>query len=197
MAGSRPPGAPPARAPGPDAIFVFAGGQARKECAAGLWEFLTREPRLTEMALVVSVARFEWRRYALLGLPGVDALQEAVDLVPPEQRHFFVILERNQVEVRHVTPRRWGTRNEARALAALVAERGWRSLLVISSKFHLARVRWVVRRALSERTVSVAYATPSRGADPHGPGRWFRSRRGIRLVASEQVKRLVYLFLKA
>ncbi|HET7498699.1 MAG TPA: hypothetical protein VFM00_10395 [Candidatus Eisenbacteria bacterium] len=196
MAGSRLPDPPPAKGPRPDAIFVFAGGQARKECAAGLWQVLMHASDAPEMALVVSVARFEWRRYALLGLPGVDALQEAVDVVPPEQRHFFVILERNNVEVRHVTPRRWGTRNEARALAGLVAERGWRNLLVITSKFHLARVRWVVRRALAGRGVAVVYATPSRGADPHGPGRWFRTRRGIRLVASEQVKRLVYRFLK-
>lgn len=181
-----------------DAIFVFAGGQARKECAAGLWRVLNRAgtPAERDLVLVVSVARYEWRRYPLLGLPGTDALQEAVSLVPPDQRHFFVILERGSVEVRHVTPRRWGTRNEARALAALARERGWRSLLVISSAFHLPRVRLVVRRALEGSGVALSYATPARGTDPHGPGRWWRSRRGIRLVASEQMKRLVYLFLK-
>jgi hypothetical protein len=54
----------------------------------------------------------------------------------------------------------------------------------------------VVHRALADRGVSVVYATPSPGADPHGPGQWFRTRRGIRLVSSEQVKRFVYRFLK-
>jgi uncharacterized SAM-binding protein YcdF (DUF218 family) len=198
----------PLRSPGPalpagseplDAVFVFAGGQARKECARDLWRVLDRARAhgAQDLALVVSVARFEWRRYALLGLPGTDALHEAVALLPPRERHFFVILERGSVLVRHVPPLRWGTRNEARALAALARERGWRSLLVISSAFHLPRVRLVVRRALHGSGVAVAYAAPARGTDPHGPGRWWRSGRGIRLVGSEAVKRVLYVFLRA
>jgi hypothetical protein len=181
-----------------EAIFVFAGGQARKESAAGLWRLrsLARAPGDPPITLIVSVARFEWRRYALLGLPGTEALHAAVELAPPRERHFFVILEDGDVEVRHVPPRRWGTRNEARALAALVRERGWRSLLVISSEFHLPRVRLVLERALRGAGVAVAYASPSRGSDPHGPGRWWRRRRGIQLVTSEVVKRFVYVFLK-
>lgn len=187
--------ADPSRTPSPasapsDAIFVFAGGQARKEEAAELW----RDERAP--ILVVSVARYEWRRYKLLGLPGFDRLNDALERVPPPKRHFFVILEGDEVAVRHVPPRRWGTRNEARAMAALVREREWRSLLVITSAFHRPRVRRVVERALRGTEVAVTYASPSRGADPHGPERWWRSRRGIQLVASEMVKRLVYLFLK-
>src|SRR5215208_1346879 len=138
MGGALPPRASPAARQLPDAIFVFAGGQARKECAAGLWRLLelARTPGGRETALVVSVARYEWRRYARLGLPGIDALNEAVALVAPRERHFLVIHEEGNVEVRHVVPRRWGTRNEARALAGLVRERDWRSLLVVSSEFH-------------------------------------------------------------
>lgn len=196
MAGSRLPDPPPSKTPVPDAIFVFAGGQARKECAAGLWRVLTHAAAAPPIALVVSVARFEWRRYTLLELPGFDALQEAVADLPPEQRHFFVVLEPGSVEVRHVTPRRWGTRNEARALAALATEKGWRTLLVITSKFHLSRVRLVVVRVFAGTGVRVAYATPARGADPHGPGQWYRSRRGLKLVFLEQMKRVVYRVLK-
>jgi len=173
-----------------DAIFVFAGGQARKEEAAERW----RDGGAP--ILVVSVARYEWRRYPLLGLPGVDSLNDALERVRPRERHFFVILEEEEASIRHVPPRRWGTRNEARALAALAQERGWRSILVITSAFHLPRVRRVVGRVLRDPDVVVAYATPSPGIDPHGPERWWRSRRGIRLVASEIVKRFVYRFLR-
>lgn len=173
-----------------DAIFVFAGGQARKEFAATAWR-LGRAP-----ILVVSVARFEWRRYALLGLPGTEALHAAVERVLPVERHFFVILERGNAEVRHVPPRRWGTRNEARVLAALARERAWGSLLVVSSEFHLGRVARTVRRALDGSGIAVAYAAPPAESDPHGPGRWWRSRRGLRLVGSEIVKRIAYVFLR-
>lgn len=174
----------------PDAVFVFAGGQARKEHAARLWRDAVAP------VLVVSVARFEWRRYALLGLPGTEKLHAAVQHLPPKERHFFVILERGNADIRHVVPRRWGTRNEARALALLARERRWRSLLVISSGFHLPRVALVVERALRGSGCAVAYEAPPAGTDPHGPGRWWRSRRGIRLVGSEVAKRLIYAFLK-
>jgi uncharacterized SAM-binding protein YcdF (DUF218 family) len=172
------------------AIFVFAGGQARKEYAVAAWR------RGHAPVLVLSVARFEWRRYALLGLPGMERLQAAVERLPPPERHFFVILERGTAEIRHVVPRRYGTRNEARALSALARQRGWKSLIVISSEFHLRRVALVVGRAFRGSGIAVAYAAPPPGTDPHGPGRWWRSRRGVRLVGSEILKLFRYTFLK-
>jgi len=183
--------AEPRAAPGAtaDAIFVFAGGQARKEHAAALW----RDGRAP--LLIVSVARFEWRRYSRLSLPGDEALRAAVERVPPVQRQFFVMLEgpaAPRVDIRHVPVHRYGTRNEARALAALARDRGWRSLLVISSEFHLRRVALAVDRAFRGSGVAIRYGTPPAGADPQGPGRWWRSRRGIRMVISEIGKLLLY-----
>ena len=176
----------PRAAPGArfDAIFVFAGGQARKELGAAAWR------RGDAPVLVVSVARFEWRRYALLGLPGFEALRAAVDRVPPPKRHFYVVLERGdeRVAVLSVAVHRFGTRNEARALFALARERGWNSILAISSEFHLRRVALVLERSFEGSGTALAYAAPAPGADPHGPGRWWRTRRGIRLVLTEVVK---------
>lgn len=204
LAGTAPMASPDVTA---DALFVYAGGQARKEHAAAAWR------RGVAPVLVVSVARFEWRRYALLGLPGMDALQAAVEIVPPRERHFFVILENARVTVRRVVVHRFGTRNEARALAVLVRERGWRRLLVVSSAFHLRRVALATARALQDKErlhgteglqgedaplhgggIEVVYATPCVGADPHGPGRWWRTRRGLRLVFSEIGKLAIYRF---
>jgi uncharacterized SAM-binding protein YcdF (DUF218 family) len=175
----------PRAAPGArfDAIFVFAGGQARKELGAAAWR------RGDAPVLVVSVARFEWRRYALLGLPGFEALRAAVDRVPPPKRHFYVVLEpAERVAILSVAVHRFGTRNEARALFALARERGWASILAISSEFHLRRVALVLERSFQGSGVALAYAAPAPGADPHGPGRWWRTRRGIQLVLGEVVK---------
>jgi uncharacterized SAM-binding protein YcdF (DUF218 family) len=190
----------PRAAPGArfDAIFVFAGGQARKELGAAAWR------RGDAPVLVVSVARFEWRRYALLGLPGFEALRAAVDRVPPPKRHFYVVLERGaasastkpprdfdapaeRVTILSVAVHRFGTRNEARALFALARERGWASILAISSEFHLRRVALVLERSFQGSGTALAYAAPAPGADPHGPGRWWRTRRGIKLVLGEVV----------
>jgi uncharacterized SAM-binding protein YcdF (DUF218 family) len=47
--------------------------------------------------------------------------------------------------------RPFSTRGEARAVAALARERGWRSVAIVSSRFHLFRVRLLVRRCTSAR----------------------------------------------
>ena len=41
----------------------------------------------------------------------------------------------------------YSTRGEARAAAALARARGWRSLAVVTSRFHLFRARLIFRRA--------------------------------------------------
>ena len=190
-----------------EAIFVFAGGHPRKEFAAEIWR------RGAAPVLIVSVGRFEWRRYAGLGLPGDVALRAAVEQVPPPERHFFVVVEHGRgvagvpgsiaaapdagAEAFPIRRRRFGTRNEARALASLTRERGWRSLLVISSGFHLRRVALVVRRALAGSGVRASFAAVPYDRDPYGPGRWWRSPRRVIVVLSEVVKLAVYgVFLR-
>jgi uncharacterized SAM-binding protein YcdF (DUF218 family) len=191
-----------------EAIFVFAGGHPRKEFAAEIWR------RGAAPVLVVSVGRFEWRRFAGLGLPGDVALRAAVEPVPPPERHFFVVVERGRgvagvpgtiaaapdarAEAFPIRRHRFGTRNEARALASLAREHGWRSLVVISSGFHLRRVALVVRRALAGSGVRLSFAALPYDRDAYGPGRWWRRPRGVRVVLSEVVKLAVYgLFLRA
>jgi hypothetical protein len=138
------------------------------------------------------VGRFEWRRYERLGLPGDAALREAVARVPPRKRHFFVVVEGKNADVIPVPLRRFGTRNEVRALTALVRERRWRTLTVISSGFHFRRAALMLRRSLRGTGVSVSYAALPPGADRYAAGRWWRTPRGIRVVVSELVKLVVY-----
>lgn len=74
-------GEPPRKA---DCIFVLAGREERKRYGIDLWK--------THWApeLILSVGRFEWRRFYALGLPGDGGLRGLVDNTPPVARHFFV-----------------------------------------------------------------------------------------------------------
>jgi uncharacterized SAM-binding protein YcdF (DUF218 family) len=45
----------------------------------------------------------------------------------------------------------YSTRGEARAVAALARQHGWRSLAIVSSRFHLFRVRLLVGRCTDAR----------------------------------------------
>lgn len=52
-------------------------------------------------------------------------------------------------EVLSVVPEPSTTRGEARAVARLVGERGWQSVLVVTSTYHVPRARLIFRRALA------------------------------------------------
>jgi hypothetical protein len=98
-----------------------------------------RAPRL-----ILSVARFEIRRFKDLPLPEpLDLLPVAEQVVPPK-RHFFVIWDsvRKARIIERIRMRRWGTLREIEALAKyLEANRDVKSVLILTSGLHLRRVR--------------------------------------------------------
>lgn len=124
-----------------DAIFVLAGKQERKVHGIALWR-VGYAPEL-----ILSVGRFEWRRFYDLGLPHDGGLQKLVDSVPPVERHFFVREWKDRAESLAVAKGKYGTLTEALAAANLLREGEYRSLMVVSSAYHLRRVALAFRRA--------------------------------------------------
>jgi uncharacterized SAM-binding protein YcdF (DUF218 family) len=62
-------------------------------------------------------------------------------------------------------PRPYSTRGEARAVARLARVRGWRSVLVVTSRYHVTRARLLFNRCADAR-VSVAGSTYRRSLVP-------------------------------
>lgn len=85
-----------------------------------------------------------------------------------------------------------GTHDEAVAVRAYAAARGWRSLLVVTSRYHSRRARWTFRRVFagSDTAVGLAPAAPGEGTPPAFA--WWLSPRGWRLVAGEYLKLIYY-----
>ncbi len=74
------------------------------------------------------------------------------------------------------------TREEAQVVQQLVAERGWRRILVVTSNYHTRRTRYIYRRVFpASIEVRVVPAWDS-GFDP---GHWWHSRRGVKLFLHE------------
>jgi hypothetical protein len=112
-----------------DAIFVLAGLKARKVFAIQLLKQGVA-PRL-----LLSVGRFEIRRFPELGLPQTIDLLQLAQSIPPPGRHFFVLFENAQFTVQRVPVRVLGTLREMDALADwLNAYPQISSLLVVSSE---------------------------------------------------------------
>lgn len=82
------------------------------------------------------------------------------------------------------------TAQEANLLRAMVKARGWRRVIVITSKYHTRRSGFAFRRGL-EGTGAQAVIRATR-YDQSDPARWWRFRADFRFVTSEWQKLLAY-----
>jgi uncharacterized SAM-binding protein YcdF (DUF218 family) len=147
-----------AREPEPaDAIFVFAGREERKRFGLELFR-AGYAPRL-----ILSVGRFEWRRFQDLGLWSDGGLVDMVQTIEAAQRHFFVHVERERVRCESVHKGQLGTMSEARALATVVARTPLASVLLVSSPEHLPRCVLSLRTVLTTECAIVPVASTSAG----------------------------------
>jgi uncharacterized SAM-binding protein YcdF (DUF218 family) len=89
------------------------------------------------------------------------------------------------------------TYDEAVRLRAYAAERGLRSVLVVTSAYHSRRARWTMRRVFRESGVRVSVAPVAAGGATQMPANanWWLSSRGWRSVAPEYPK-LIYYWLR-
>ncbi len=127
-----------------DLIFVLAGRMHRKDYALGLF----RQGLAPQ--ILMSVGRFEIRRFSRMTLPVPLDLFGLAQEVPPPRRHYFVFFHGREVRAERVQPGRFGTLTEIDALARwLDAHPKIRSLLVVSSDTHLRRIRLCCRSLLS------------------------------------------------
>jgi uncharacterized SAM-binding protein YcdF (DUF218 family) len=82
------------------------------------------------------------------------------------------------------------TAAEGALLRALMAARGWRSVIVVTSKYHTRRAGFAMRRALAGTGAEVIVRASR--YDPGDPARWWRHRRDVRFMMEEWPKLIAY-----
>jgi len=179
----------PADNPGQgDLIFVLAGRQSRKLYALELFR------QGAAGTLLISVARFEIRKFAQLSVPADLDLQAIARATPPSLRHYFVSFQEDSSEVALVSRGRFGTLSEIQALARwLQARPQIRILLVVSSAPHLRRVRACCRALLPTGLKIHFVATSNDGALMRS--NWWRNRHSMAVVLKEIPKLFIYKLL--
>jgi hypothetical protein len=141
-----------------DAIFVFSGRESRKRYGVRLFQNGVA-PRL-----ILSVGRFEWRRFGELGLAGDGGLVDLVSNTEPELRHFFVDVRGSGVRCERIRKEPLGTWSEARALARFVEREGIDELAVLSHRQHLKRCLLCLRVLLPRSVRVVPLVSPPAGS---------------------------------
>ena len=180
---------------------------------AGLGRFLAREDPLEKADAIVALAgsrmlrpleaadlhREGWAPYIVLSYgpidPGLIALRERGIVLAPDEDQARDILVRAGTPANAfiLLPRvHDNTAQEAETLRSLVETRGWRRVIVVSSKYHLRRAGFAFRRQL-EGTGAQVIMHGSRYDDVN-PDRWWASREDLRWILSEGTKFIAYGF---
>jgi uncharacterized SAM-binding protein YcdF (DUF218 family) len=74
------------------------------------------------------------------------------------------------------------TREEAEALKTLVAQKGWKRVIIVTSNYHTRRARYIFRRVFP-REIKMAIAS-ARDAD-FDPSTWYEHGRAVRRFEHE------------
>jgi len=171
-----------------DVIFVLAGRDCRKHFGLELLQ------EGWAPTLLLSVGRFEVRRFANLELPTALDLLAIASATEPRRRHYFVKIGSGITKVQRIPLSRLGTLSEILAFSDWLREHHpVRSATVVSSGFHLKRIRMCCRRLVPEgiRLSFVAVPEESRYLREH----WWRDPKTRKLVFSELLKIAIYQLL--
>ena len=84
------------------------------------------------------------------------------------------------------------TAQEARLLRDTVRARGWRRVIVVTSKYHTRRSGFAFRQAMAKTGAQVIMR--SSRYDPSDPANWWRIRADFRFAISEWQKLIAYRF---
>lgn len=172
-----------------DCIFVFAGRPERKVYGLELYRAGYAKH------LIFSVGRFEWRRFLQLEIEGSDELLKLVEATPPLRRHFFVQLDQTGAKVFKIPKRKFGTLGEAMALPELIERLSIKSLILVSSGYHLRRAVNAAKNCCANPEVElIPVAVPNELASETREN-WWKTYRGFPLILSEYLKNFLYTFL--
>jgi len=162
-----------------DAIFVLAGSTVERVIEA---ISLYREGYARVMLL--SPGRVEEATAAALAMgvrfpSGIDGVYQAV--IASGLSRDAVLVGTGSVD---------NTAAEGAMLRSFATARGWRTVIVVTSKYHTRRSGFAMRRALEGTGVTVIMRASR--YDPSDPAHWWRRRRDVRFLMEEWPKLIAY-----
>ncbi|HXQ72262.1 MAG TPA: YdcF family protein [Pyrinomonadaceae bacterium] len=85
------------------------------------------------------------------------------------------------------------THEEAELVRQYALDRGFRSVLVVTSAYHSRRALWTFSRVFRDTDIIVGLIPASPGVETPRPATWWLTARGWKLVPTEYVKMIYYV----
>lgn len=164
-----------ANLPPVDAIVGLAGGRGRIGTSARLWQLYQAQfPREKPPVLYFSGMgpRSDFAVLARQIRPGVMRALSPSD----------VILEKESIN----------TEENAEYVARYAAERGWKSILLVTSSYHMRRAHYIFEKVMQTHDLPVRIETLSVSPMPFRPNQWHWDAKGVQVTLTEFFKWLYY-----
>jgi DUF218 domain-containing protein len=145
----------------------------------------------------ISLLRLGVVPQAILSVPTKSYWGESV---PPVARHYLEARYgsdlANRVDFCETSQDINSTEDEARALLACIGERGWRSIIVVTSDYHTRRARLIWRKALRKQSPEMRLWVQGVADPEFQPREWWHRRLYAKTWILECVK-LVWAYLSS
>ncbi len=171
-----------------DVIFVLAGRESRKYFGLRLLKEGWGD------RLLLSVGRFEIRKFCDLPLPVSLDLSAIAGKAAPEERHYFVDVERGKAECHRIDIGHCGTWSEILAFSNwLQKNQAIRSATIVSSGFHIRRIRICCRCLVRDSAKLTFLGVPEE--DAYFRDGWWQNPKSKQLMLKELAKLPAYKVL--
>jgi uncharacterized SAM-binding protein YcdF (DUF218 family) len=162
-----------------DAIVCLAGGRGRIAAAADIWyrywEMAQIPPKEREVPILYMSGtgpKANWNTIVRQFRPGV------LQVIKPSD----IILEKNSAN----------TEENALWFARYAEEYGWKRVLLVTSRYHMRRARFIFDSFLKFQKLPVGVETMSVYQEPFEPGEWHSGVHGVRVTVIEYLKWAYY-----
>lgn len=167
-----------AQLPRVDAIVCLAGGRGRIAAAGDVWY------RYWEQS------QHSGGRPPVLLISGVGPQSNWSVLEHTVRRGVLEVMKPEDVLLERES---FNTHSNFEVLLRLAREKGWRSVLLVTSPYHMKRSLLIAERLTAAEKSALQVHTLSVYQEPFEPGEWFTSLQGIRVTLEEFAK---YTFVK-
>ncbi len=169
-----------------DAIVCLAGGRGRITTAGDIWY---RYWETSQVPVRGAGAHPAPKKPPILFFSGMGTRATFGTVGRQVHRGVLEVLKPEHVIIENESA---NTQQNALYLARYAKKRGWESILLITSPYHMRRARMILERVLTDEKHPMGIETLSVFQEPFEPGDWRSSIQGIRVTLTEYLKLMVY-----
>lgn len=165
--------------PDVDAVVVLAGGRGRIAAAGDIWYRYWEDARSSDKG----------RRVPVFYVSGMGPKSRWSTLESQVRRGVAPLLQQETVVLETESS---DTVENALWLVRHARKHAWRSVLLMTSSYHMARSRYIFERVMEQEHYPIAIETLSVFQDPFSRQEWTSDFNGIRITLTEYFKLLYF-----